>query len=78
VREECLNHLLILNEKHLRRVLQTFIHDCSTVRPHQGLDQAMPAPRQEVTITGPVQRRDVLGFIRDYYRGPDPTITCLA
>jgi putative transposase len=78
VREECLNHLLILNEKHLRRVLQTFIHDCSTARPHQGLDQAMPVPRQEVTITGPVQRRDVLGFIRDYYRGPDPTIICLA
>ena len=25
VREECLNHLLIFNENHLRRVLTTFI-----------------------------------------------------
>jgi hypothetical protein len=36
VREECLNHLLILNEKHLRRVLQAFIEYYNTARPHQG------------------------------------------
>jgi putative transposase len=36
VREECLDHLLILNEKHLRRVLQSFIECYNTARPHQG------------------------------------------
>jgi putative transposase len=78
VREECLNHLLILNEKHVRRVLQAFIETYATARPHQGLDQIMPFPRQEVTTAGPVRRRDLLGFIGDDYRGPDPTAVRLA
>jgi putative transposase len=73
VREECLNHLLILNEKHLRCVLQSFIHYYNTARPHQGLKQQMPIPRQQAAATGAVRRREVLGFISDYYRGPDPT-----
>jgi putative transposase len=78
VREECLDHLLILNEKHMRRVLQAFIETYNTARPHQGLDQIMPVPRQEVTTTGAVRRRDLLCFIGDYYRGPDPTAIRLA
>jgi putative transposase len=78
VREECLDHLLILSEKHLRRVLQAFIETYNTARPHQGLDQMMPVPREQVATTGPVRRRDVLGFIGDYYRGPDPTAIRLA
>jgi putative transposase len=73
VREEYLRHLLILNEKHLRRVLQAFIDYYNTARPHQGLKQQMPIPRQQVAATGAVRRREVLGFISDYYRGPDPT-----
>jgi putative transposase len=78
VREECLNHLLILNEKHLRRVLQSFIQYYNTARPHQGLGQEMPIHREPDNTPAPVRRRDVLGFISDYYRGPDPTAICLA
>jgi putative transposase len=78
VQEECLNHLLMLNEKHLRRILQSFIHYYNTARPHQGLEQGMPIHREPDNTPGPVQRRDVLGFIGDYYRGPDPTAICLA
>ena len=72
-REECLNHLLIFNEKHLRRVLTPFIEYYNTARPHQGLEQQTPIPRPQPTSTGPVQRTMVLGFISDYYRRSDQT-----
>jgi putative transposase len=84
VREECLRHLLILNEKHLRRVLQAFIDYYNTARPHQGLEplqgasKEMPIHREPDNTPGPVRLRDVLGFISDTYRGPDPTAICLA
>jgi len=77
VREECLNYLLIFNKNHLRRVLTTFIEYYNTARPHQGLEQQFPIPCPQPISTGPVQRRMVLGFISDYYRGSDQTALCL-
>ena len=69
VREECLDHLLILNEKHLHRVLLEFINYYETARPHQGLGQQTPIPCPEATGTGQIQTRKVLGgIINDYYR----------
>ena len=76
VREECLNHLLIFSESHLRRVLTTFIEYYNTARPHQGLEQQTPIPCPRPIATGPVQRRLILGFISDYYRGSDQTALC--
>jgi hypothetical protein len=68
-REECLDHLLIASEAHLRRVLGEYVAYYNHARPHQGLEQrcpvALPAPVRE----GPVRRRDRLGgLLRDYYR----------
>jgi putative transposase len=78
VREECLDHLLILNRAHLRRVLNTFIDYYNTARPHQGLAQQSPVPRRLVHNGSPVQRREVLGgIIGDYYRAPDDTTLVL-
>jgi hypothetical protein len=39
VREECLDKVIILNERHLRRVLHEYIEYYNTRRPHQGLEQ---------------------------------------
>lgn len=39
VREECLDRLIILNERHLRRVLQDYVVYYNARRPHHGLDQ---------------------------------------
>jgi putative transposase len=44
VREECLNHLLIFGERHLRRVLQGYSAYYNNARPHQGLEQQAPIP----------------------------------
>jgi transposase InsO family protein len=39
VRTECLDHLLILNGRHLERILRPYEHHYNFCRPHQGLGQ---------------------------------------
>ena len=72
VRQECLDHLLIVNESHLRRVLQVFLAYYNSRRPHQGLGQQSPIPRVKPMTTGPVKKRQVLGgIINDYFRATE-------
>jgi len=69
LRNECLDHLLILNQRHLRRVLTEYAAFYNRARPHQGLDQEIPIPDEERRDEGAIQRRDVLdGLLHDYYR----------
>ncbi len=68
VREECLDHLLILNQRHLGNVLTEYTAYYNAARPHQGLAQQTPLPLI-VSREGRVCCRDVLGgIIHDYYR----------
>ncbi len=46
VRRECLDHVLVLGEAHLRRILREYVAYFNTARPHQGLEQRIPAPTQ--------------------------------
>jgi putative transposase len=46
IRRECLDHYLILNEAHLRRLLRGYIAYYNTARPHQSLDHNSPQPRE--------------------------------
>lgn len=67
-RRECLDHLLILHERHLRRALTAFVAYDNERRPHQGLQQC-PVPLAPEGAVGRVARRDVLaGITHDYYR----------
>jgi putative transposase len=69
VRHECLDQLLILNERHLLRVLTTYVKFYNERRPHQGLDQASPVPWAANSGCGPIKCREVLGgILHDYYR----------
>jgi putative transposase len=43
VRSECLDHLLIVNARHLERVLRSYARHYNRHRPHQGISQEMPA-----------------------------------
>ena len=73
VREECLDHLLIMNQTHLKRVLDSYIGYYETSRPHQGLGQQTPVPKQPVPYSGQVRKREILGgIINDYYCAPQP------
>jgi putative transposase len=42
VRRECLDHVLVLGEAHLRRILREYTAYFNTARPHQGLHQRCP------------------------------------
>jgi putative transposase len=69
VREECLDRLIILNERHLRRVLQEYTTYYNERRPHQSLEQDSPLGLESGSVQGPIRCRNVLGgIIRDYYR----------
>jgi hypothetical protein len=69
---------LILNEAHLRRVLNEFLIYYNQRRPHQGLDQPhqgldqqSPIERPQPESKGLIQKRRVLGgIINDYFRVP--------
>ncbi len=70
IREECLDHILILNQSHLRRVLREYERYFNSARPHQGIKQRIPdTPSEALNSDGVIRRRNVLGgIIHDYYR----------
>jgi putative transposase len=69
VRRECLDHLLVLSETHLRRILREYTTYFNRDRPHQGLEQRIPDPPEEdVHTTGSVQALPVLGGLHHTYR----------
>jgi len=69
VRGACLDHLLVVNEAHLRHVLAGYVAHYNRARPHQGLRQQTPVPFAPRALAGPVRRRDVLGgLIHEYDR----------
>lgn len=69
VRRECLDHLFILGERQLRRVLREYVAYFNRARPHQGLDQATPepSPGEEGRPAGPIRSVPVLGGLHHMY-----------
>jgi putative transposase len=67
VRSECLDWLLILNRRHLERVLRVFGDHYNSHRPHRSLDLTPPDPTvPNLRLTrsvapAPIERRDRLG-----------------
>ncbi len=45
IRRDCLDHLIILNERHLRRVLCSYVTYYQTARTHLSLAKQCPQPR---------------------------------
>src|SRR5262249_12986862 len=60
LRRECLDHLVVLNEAHLRKVLAEFTRFYNRDRPHRALQLQTPRPAA-VVATGPIRTRPVLG-----------------
>jgi transposase InsO family protein len=46
IRRECLDHLIIMTESHLRAKIQNYIHYCNTQRTHLGISKDSPEPRK--------------------------------
>ena len=52
IRRECLNHLIVHNERHLRRILRSYFTYYHDARTHLGLAKQSPNPR---SIESPTQ-----------------------
>jgi len=70
VRRECLDHLLIVNGRHLWGVLTEWERHYNPHRPHQGRQQRAPNDEQDrvVDLAVPIHRRPVLGGLINEYR----------
>ncbi len=71
LRRECLDHLLIHGERHLRQILAEYARHYNEHRPHQSREQRPPLhePGQPVDVTGQIKRRQVVhGLISEYRR----------
>jgi putative transposase len=71
-RRECLDHLLMLHEKQLYRVLNAYIHYFNRARPHQGIRQQIPEQKAgsvlPVHTGGKIISFPVLGGLHHDYR----------
>lgn len=76
VRAECLDWILIRNDRHLHRVLTEYVTHYNTARPHRGLglDIPTPTPNLDGDRSGAardvtrIERVDVLGGLIHEYR----------
>jgi transposase InsO family protein len=60
VRRECLDHMLILNERHLYRLAGEYA-TFNYARPHHGIDQCIPVPRKDDAYLAGESCRRVVG-----------------
>jgi hypothetical protein len=49
IRRECVDHLIVLGESHLRRILRAYARYCNEIRTHRSLDK-------DTSVSRPVQR----------------------
>jgi len=72
-RTECLDWVLVLNTRHLHRVLTAYLEHYNTARPHRGnhldvpIPPAQPATERHANL-GRIERVDVLGGLIHEYR----------
>jgi transposase InsO family protein len=66
LRRECLDRLIVLNERHLRSVLHEFARYYNRDRPHRTLRLETPLPVARPS-TGPIRARPVLGGLHHVY-----------
>ena len=68
IRRECLDHLIILNEQHLRRILQECVRYYNQSRPHLSLEKNAPVPRDvEPPSRGPIVAFPEVGGLHHRY-----------
>ena len=66
LRRECLDHLVVINERHLHAVLDEFAGYYNGARPHRTLGLATPLLADRPAM-GPIRARPVLGGLHHIY-----------
>ena len=71
LRRECMDHILIYDDNHLRRVVKEYTEYFNEERPHQGLAQCIPnhydLPRPKPTTKGQVTSKAILSGLHHSY-----------
>ena len=66
IRRECLDHIIVLDEAHLRRILKSYADYYNGVRTHRSLNEDAPVSRQ-IQRTGSIKSHALLGGLHHHY-----------
>ena len=66
IRREFLDHVFVMNENHLRKLLKEYIHYYNYQRIHLGLDKDSPETRP-VQVIGKIDKIPVAKGLHNYY-----------
>jgi len=66
IRRECLDHVVIRSEAHLRRILKSYADYYNGVRTHRSLNKDAPVSRP-LQLTGIIRSHPILGGLHHYY-----------
>ena len=66
IRRECLDHVVIWGETHLRRILKSYVDYYNGVRTHRSLNKDAPVSRP-VQRMGVIRSRSILGGLHHQY-----------
>ena len=68
IRRECLDHVVVFSERHLRRVLKKYFTYYHVTRTHLGLEKDCPRPRPlELPDLGPIRTEPMVGGLHHRY-----------
>ena len=65
IRRECVDHIIVLGEMHLRRILRSYADCYNGVRTHRSLNKDAPVSRP-VQQTGVISSRAILGGLHHH------------
>ena len=66
IRRECVDHIIVLGEAHLRRILRAYAAYYNEIRTHRSLDKDAPVSRPVQRI-GIISSRPILGGLHHHY-----------
>jgi transposase InsO family protein len=66
IRRECLDHVIVYGEAHLRHLLRAYASYYNATRTHRSLDKDAPVHRP-VQLVGSLKSRPVLGGLHHQY-----------
>ena len=66
IRRECLDHVIVWGESHLRRILRSYARYYNDVRTHRSLNKDAPISRP-IQRTGIISSRPILGGLHHHY-----------
>jgi hypothetical protein len=66
IKRECLDHLIVMNEDHLRNILSDYISYYNKYRTHLGLNKDSPEGRP-TEVTGKIDKIPMVNGLHNYY-----------